>query len=169
MRSNDSVNWPVHSLMLFFHDLSGLPLRCLPSAEPCSMIFGSISWSNHDNLRHLTAESHEARLGYWPTAKCIRSFYALCMICQTSFVAFVFKGLDLPFQMSRQRPALTSIWKHWQDKWPIEHNLFGNTDAFVFHIIASLVMAECACKYRLGSLSNSALEAVALSSRKNGI
>ena len=59
-------------------------------------------------------------------------------------VAFVFKGLDSPFHVSRQCPALTSIWKHWQCNWPIEYNLCGNTDGFVFHSIASLVMAECA-------------------------
>ena len=42
-------------------------------------------------------------------------------------VAFVFKGLDSPFQISRQRPALASIEKHRQDKWPREYNLCGKT------------------------------------------
>ena len=39
MRSNDDIDWPVHSLMLSFHDLRGLPRRGLPST--CSMVFGS--------------------------------------------------------------------------------------------------------------------------------
>ena len=34
-------------------------------------------------------------------------------------VAFVFKGLNSPFQISHQRPALTFIDEHRQDKWPI--------------------------------------------------
>ena len=54
-QSNDDIDWPVHSLMLSFHDLRGLPLRCHPSTEPCSMIFGSVSCRqtrpNHDKFR----------------------------------------------------------------------------------------------------------------------
>ena len=34
MRSNNDIDWPVHSLMLSFHDLRGLPLRHLPSTVP---------------------------------------------------------------------------------------------------------------------------------------
>ena len=34
MRSSDDIDWPVHSLMLSFHDLQGLPLRRLPSIVP---------------------------------------------------------------------------------------------------------------------------------------
>ena len=41
-RSNDDFGWPVHSLMLSFHDLCALALRRLPSMMPCSMIFGCI-------------------------------------------------------------------------------------------------------------------------------
>ena len=44
MRSNDDIDWPVHSLMLSFNDLHGLPLRRLPFTVLCSMIFGSVSW-----------------------------------------------------------------------------------------------------------------------------
>ena len=56
LRSNSGIDWPVHSFMLSFHDLRGLPLRRLPSTEPCSsIIFGSVSWRqtwlNHDNFR----------------------------------------------------------------------------------------------------------------------
>ena len=40
---NDGIEWPVHSLILSFHDLRGLPLRRLPSIEPRSMIFVSVS------------------------------------------------------------------------------------------------------------------------------
>ena len=40
---------------LSFHNLWGLPLWHLPSTEPCTMIFGSVSrrqtWPYHDNLR----------------------------------------------------------------------------------------------------------------------
>ena len=43
-RGNDDNDWPVHSLILPFHDLRGLPLRRLQSTEPCSMVFGSVSW-----------------------------------------------------------------------------------------------------------------------------
>ena len=54
MRSNADIDWPVHALMLSFHDLRGLPLRRLPSTVSCSVIFGSVSrrqtWLNHDSL-----------------------------------------------------------------------------------------------------------------------
>ena len=40
-RSSDDIDWPVHSLRLSFHDLGGLPLRRLPSTDPCSMIFAA--------------------------------------------------------------------------------------------------------------------------------
>ena len=57
--SNDDIDWLVNSLMLSLHDLRGLPPQRLPSTEPCSMIFGSISWRqtwpNHDNLWRSTA------------------------------------------------------------------------------------------------------------------
>ena len=60
-RSSDDIDWPVHSLMFSFHDLRALPLQRLPSTEPCSMIFGSVSWRqtspNHDNLLRLTVDS----------------------------------------------------------------------------------------------------------------
>ena len=39
MRSNDDSVWAVHSLMLSFHDLHGLPLRRPPSTLPCNMVF----------------------------------------------------------------------------------------------------------------------------------
>ena len=66
-RTNGDTDWPVYSLMESFHDLCSLPLRRLPSTEPCSMIFGSVlwrrTWTNHDNLGRLTAEAPEFRLG----------------------------------------------------------------------------------------------------------
>ena len=41
MRSNDDNDWPVHSLMLFFHDLRDLPLRRL--YHPLFLaVFGSV-------------------------------------------------------------------------------------------------------------------------------
>ena len=47
---------PFHVL----HDLRGLPLRRIPSTEPCSMIVSSVwwrqTWPNHDNLRRFTVE-----------------------------------------------------------------------------------------------------------------
>ena len=39
--SDDDCGWPVHSLMLSFHDFSRLPLRWSPSTIPCSMVFFS--------------------------------------------------------------------------------------------------------------------------------
>ena len=128
MRSNGDIDWSVHSFVLSFHELCGLPLRCLPSMQPCSMIFSSISWwqtwPNHDYLWgrawRMTAEAPEVRLGCWPAAKRIRSFYALCIICRTSFypsIAYVFKCLDSPFQLSHYLSDVTSIEEHWQVKW----------------------------------------------------
>ena len=56
-RSNDDIDCPVHSLMLSFRNLRGLPLRRHPSTEPRSMIFSSVSWRltwpNHDNWPRL--------------------------------------------------------------------------------------------------------------------
>ena len=43
MRCNYDINWPVHFLMLTFHDLRSLPLRHLPSTVSCSMTLGSVS------------------------------------------------------------------------------------------------------------------------------
>ena len=43
MRSNDDIDWPVHSLIPSFHDLRDLTLRRLPPTGPCSVIFGSVS------------------------------------------------------------------------------------------------------------------------------
>ena len=64
-RSNGDIDrLLVHSLMLSFHDLRSLPLRRLPSMEPCSMIFGSVlwrqTWLNHDNSRRLTVDSRSS-------------------------------------------------------------------------------------------------------------
>ena len=39
MRSNDDIDWPVHSLMLSLHDLRGLLLPRLPSAVIKLMVF----------------------------------------------------------------------------------------------------------------------------------
>ena len=59
--SNDDIDWPVHSLVLSFLDLRGLPWRRLLSTVPCSMIFGSVSWRqtwpNHNSLRRLMVDS----------------------------------------------------------------------------------------------------------------
>ena len=44
----------------------------------------------------LTAEAPKVRLGYWP-AKRICSFYALWMICQTSFCSICFQKPGFPF------------------------------------------------------------------------
>ena len=52
IRSNDDNDWPVHSLMLSFHDLRGLFQRRLSSSVPYSM-----TWPNHDNLRRLTIDN----------------------------------------------------------------------------------------------------------------
>ena len=69
MWSNDDIDWPVHPLTLFFHDLRGLLLRRLSSTVPSNMIFSSVSWRatwpNHDNLRRLTVNSKS----FWCPAK----------------------------------------------------------------------------------------------------
>ena len=43
MRTNDDSDQPVHSFMLFTHDLSSLPLRRSPSSFRCNMVFGGVS------------------------------------------------------------------------------------------------------------------------------
>ena len=43
-RSHDDIGWRVHSLMLSSHELCGLPLRRLPSTEPCSMISNALTY-----------------------------------------------------------------------------------------------------------------------------
>ena len=58
-------------------------------------------------------------------------------------VAYVFKGLDSPFQVRCQRPALTFIKQYWQDKWIVEFNHCGAK--WWYHSIASLFRTECAC------------------------
>ena len=82
-RSNDDIDWQVHSLRLSFHDLR-FPLRRLPLTEPCSMIFGSVSWRhtrpNHDNLRLLTIENRS----FWGPARiltCCQTYsFVLCSL-----------------------------------------------------------------------------------------
>ena len=82
MCSSDNSGQPVHSLMLSFHDLRGLPLWRLPSTVPCSMIFGSVSWRqawpNHDSLRLLTTDSKSS----WQMARtltCCHTYsFVLC-------------------------------------------------------------------------------------------
>ena len=55
MCSSDDSDWPVHSLMLSFHDVRGLPLQLVPTTVLRSTIFGSVSsretCPNDDNLR----------------------------------------------------------------------------------------------------------------------
>ena len=49
MRSNDDIYWPVHSLILSFHDLCDLLCDDYHPAStvPCSMIFGNELWRRH--------------------------------------------------------------------------------------------------------------------------
>ena len=77
-------------------------------------------------LDGLTAYGPDVWLG--PAAKRIRSFW----VAKHPSVGFVFKGPDSPFQISRQRQALTPIEEHRQNNWPIEYNLYGKTHGFVF-------------------------------------
>ena len=42
MCSNDDIDLPVHSLMLSFHDLRGLPLRLRPIAQMAIFVLGNI-------------------------------------------------------------------------------------------------------------------------------
>ena len=63
-RSTDFTDWPIHSLMVSFQVLRGLPLRRLPSTKRCGMIFDSVlwrqTWQNHDNLRRPTVDNRSA-------------------------------------------------------------------------------------------------------------
>ena len=57
MTSFDGGDWPVHSLMLSFHDLRGLPLRRPPSTVPCSMVLqkaagNPIKWPEWHNVHY---------------------------------------------------------------------------------------------------------------------
>ena len=85
MRSCDDNDWPVHSLILSFHDLRGLPLRWVPCTVLCSMIFGSLSWQqtwpSHDNLRRLVVNN---KISYRParTSDC-------CQTYSFSYVSYV--------------------------------------------------------------------------------
>ena len=69
MRNCCRSDWPVHSLMLSFHDLRGLPLRRIPSIVPCSMVFGSTSrqqtWPNYGYLWCLTVDNTDAWTLSW--------------------------------------------------------------------------------------------------------
>ena len=75
-RSTDDIDWPVHSLMFSFHDLRGLPVRRLPSTEPCSTLCSSAAYHGdiYDRTMitcgawRLTVEAHEVRLWYRPAA-----------------------------------------------------------------------------------------------------
>ena len=61
MHSNDDIDWPVHSLMLPFHDLRGLPLRSLPLRQ--SIMTTGQTWPNHDNLRRSAEKAPEVQRG----------------------------------------------------------------------------------------------------------
>ena len=111
MHSNYDIDWPVHSLMLSFHDMRGLPLQRLLSTVPCGMIFGSVSWrqtwSNHDSLRRLTVKAPDVRQGYRPVATHIFVCFILSVWqAKHSTVAFVFKRLNSHLQICRQRPLV---------------------------------------------------------------
>ena len=54
-----------------------------------------------DDLR-LTLEVPDDRLGYWPFAIRIRSFYALSTICQAFSCSICFKGLDWSLHVGRR-------------------------------------------------------------------
>ena len=133
----------IHSLMLSFHDLRSLPLRCLPSMEPCSRIFGSVSWwqtwPNHDKLRRLTVDSRRSRDPARINTCCQTHSFVLCSLYDSyaSFcsICFLRHGFAFPDQSSTS--SFTSIEKHRQDKCPKECSLCGKTDGHV--------MAESAC------------------------
>ena len=97
------------------------------------------------DIWRLTAEAPEVWLGYWPAAKRIRSFYALCMIYQASFCSICFQrtGFAFPDQSSasssyihREAPTRKVIYK--------SIIFVGKLMALFLHSIASLVMSECA-------------------------
>ena len=119
MRSIDDVDWPVHSLMSFFHDLRGLSLRRLQPTVICRMTVGSASsrqiWPNHDSL---TSGEDIDLLPYIFVCFMLPLWHA-----KHPPVALVLKGLDYPLQIRRQRPALTFIEQYWQDNWILEFNL----------------------------------------------
>ena len=63
----------------------------------------------YDSWR-LTIKVPDVQRGYWPVATSIRSFYALCIIWQTSSCGIYFLRLEFVFpQIRSQRPALTHI------------------------------------------------------------
>ena len=60
MRSSDDGDWPVHSVMMPFHDLRGLSLRRPPSTVPRTIDLLCLqTWPNHINLLRLTVETSE--------------------------------------------------------------------------------------------------------------
>ena len=60
-QSNYDIDWPVHSLMLSFDDLRGLPLRRLSSTEPCGMIL----WYGRPGTLGLLV--YRWSVGVWPS------------------------------------------------------------------------------------------------------
>ena len=77
MRSNDGIDWPVHSLMLSFHDLRSLPLQRLPWRQ---------TWPNHDSLRRLTLYSKSSWRPARISACCYAYSFVLCSLYDMSSI-----------------------------------------------------------------------------------
>ena len=122
-----AIDWPVHSLMLSFHDLRGL---CDDNYPPFLVVWSSPAY--HDDRHGRPMIACDTR---WLTVKVpdvqwgpVVIYIFLC--CKHSPVAFLFKGLDSPLQIRHQRQALTSIQQYWQDKWLVELIFVGKSMTF---------------------------------------
>ena len=156
MRSNDHIDWPLYSLLLSFHDLRSL----CDDYYPLFLVVWSLA-AYHDGRHRRTMIACDAwRL----TVKARTSgedidllshicalLYAPCMIWQAFSCSICFQRPGLASPDSPSTPSShIHIEQNWQDKWlGVEFNLSKKTYGFVFHSIASLVMAESACASRI--------------------
>ena len=135
MRTSHDIDWPVHSLMLSFHDLRGLLSSATTTTSlpvHCSMISGRVSWqqtySNHDNLQYLTVDGQSSRRPARILTCCHTYLFVLCSPCDTPNMLLWHLFSKAWTRLSRS--ALFVVRK---------------VMALFFHSIASLVMVEYAC------------------------
>ena len=70
MHSNDDIDWPVHSLMLFFHDLRDLPVRPPSSSIHCSICIAPSATNPaefrvRDCFAHIQDKCHQPAVSLW--------------------------------------------------------------------------------------------------------
>ena len=122
MRSNDDNDWPVHSFTWF---LMIYKVFLCDDYHPMFLgVRSSAAYHGHDSMRRLTVDSKSSS----EDIEMLPCIFVCLMLYVWYFkhspVAFVFKSLDSPLYIHRQRSVLTSIEQYWQDKWLVEFNLW---------------------------------------------